>query len=447
MFIIGEGVSTRELADFTRRLAQAPPAAVEAENVDRIRALEVLKAVCAGAQARETAALYESRVEAEAARGIVQAQRGRGVGAEVALARRDSRARGSRHLGFARALLEMPRTRAALQTGEISEWRATLVVRETAWLPAEGRRHVDERLAPRLGQLGDRALGGHARALAQAWDPAAAVAHLARAERERCVSIRPAPDAMVYLTALLPMAQGVAAWAALDRDARKQLATAADRNRAQLMADTLVARLTGQEHATAVPVEVQLIMTDTALFGCSPAAVDWPDPAQAPGWVVGQGPIPAGAARALLDPGRDEASGRARVWLRRLYADPDSGQLVAMESRRRVFSGMLRRMLVLRDQTCRTPWCDAPIREGDHATRHAAGGPTSYENGSGTCQGCNLGKEYPGWGHSASSGELTVTTPTGDRYSRQTPALLEYVAQSPPGNNGVATRVVSGETS
>ena len=42
---------------------------------------------------------------------------------------------------------EMPHTLAALSRGLISEWRATLMVRETAVLSVEDRRRVDVRLA------------------------------------------------------------------------------------------------------------------------------------------------------------------------------------------------------------------------------------------------------------------------------------------------------------
>ena len=38
-----------------------------------------------------------------------------------------------------------------------------------------------------------------------------------RAEADRMVSIRPAPDTMTYVTALLPVAQGVGVYAALNR--------------------------------------------------------------------------------------------------------------------------------------------------------------------------------------------------------------------------------------
>ncbi len=95
-----------------------------------------------------------------------------------------------------------------------------------------------------------------------------------------------------------------------------------------------------------------------------------------------------------------------------------------MESSRREFSGNLRRMLLLRDDTCRTPWCDAPIRHADHAHPHAEGGPTSYANGSGLCARCNLDKEALGWRHRATADHLTVTTPTGHVYTASSPPLV-----------------------
>ena len=65
---------------------------------------------------------------------------GRGIGEQVALARRDSAHRGGQHVGTGKALTrEMPHTLAALTWGRVSEWRATLLVRETAYLSAEER--------------------------------------------------------------------------------------------------------------------------------------------------------------------------------------------------------------------------------------------------------------------------------------------------------------------
>lgn len=437
---VGQGgapLATADVAAFAAVLAQLPAAGSEADNIDRIRMLEELKAVCAAVQARETVALYESRVAAEAARGIPASRRGRGVASEVALARRVSPSQGSRHVGFGTALVhEMPHTMAALSAGVLSEWRATIMVRETGWLPVEGRRHVDAVLADRLTGLGDRRLAAEARRLAQAWDPAGAVSHLARVEQDRRVTIRSAPDAMVRLTALLPMVPGVATYAVLDRDAKTIIGSgqAGDKTRGQVMADLMVERLTGQASAAAVPIEVHLIMTDTALLGVNKSTATGeaahgeaansggatPDAADSPAWLAGYGPLPAAAARGLLDPVRDDPSGKARVWLRRLFTDPKSGQLVAMDSKRRRFDGLLRRMVILRDDTCRTPWCDAPIRHVDHVVDHAAGGRTSFANASGLCERCNHIKEDQQWRHNATPEQLEIITPTGHHYRTDT---------------------------
>lgn len=177
------------------------------------------------------------------------------------------------------------------------------------------------------------------------------------------------------------------------------------------MADTFVERLTGQSQATGVPVEVQLVMTDRTLLGGD----------DAPARLVGHGPVPAAVARALVT-----ANDEARVWIRRLYRHPESGELVAMESRRRDFPAGLRRFLVVRDVVCRTPWCDAPIRHTDHLRRAADGGPTSAANGQGLCEACNQAKEAPGWEHTATgarAGPITVRTPTGHRYTSRPPDL------------------------
>ncbi|MDT5099205.1 MAG: hypothetical protein QOC76_2942, partial [Mycobacterium sp.] len=83
--------------------------------VERIAELERVKSAAAAEQARAAVALEELRRADEAAAGVPRARQGRGVASEVALARRDSPARGGRHLGLAKALVyEMPHTLAAL---------------------------------------------------------------------------------------------------------------------------------------------------------------------------------------------------------------------------------------------------------------------------------------------------------------------------------------------
>ncbi len=378
--------------------------ATENQQIALIASLEQLKGAIAAAQARVTDALARARTAREAERGVPAAKRCQGLAAEIALARRSSPHRGSRDLGLARVLVrEMPRTLDLLTRGEISEWRATVVVRETAVLSVEHREQVDAELAGQLAGLGDREAAAKARRIGYRLDPGSATRRTRGARSDRHVSLRPAPDTMSYLTAFLPVEQGVACLAALRRaadTARSEGHPARQpRSRGQVMADTLVERLTGQQRAPDVGVEVHLVMTDSTLL------TDDPTPAE----VVGYGPIHAALARRVV---RDAP----RAWLRRLYTRPGSGDLVGTDSRRRAFSGELRELLVVRDQVCRTPWCDAPARHADHVVPAADGGPTSVDNGQGLCEACNYAKEAPGWQSQPLPGDrhqVLITTPTG----------------------------------
>ena len=105
--------------------------------------------------------------------------------------------------------------------------------------------------------------------------------------------------------------------------------------------------------------------------------------------------------------------------VRRLYAAPASGALVAMDSVARRFEGRLADYLRLRDRRCRTPYCDAPVRHLDYVEDHAAGGPTSAVNGQGLCEACNYAKQARGWSARPRPGPrhaVETTTPTGHRH-------------------------------
>ena len=398
------------------------PAADEAALIERIAELERVKSAAAAGQARLAAAFDQTRRAAEAAAGVPSARRGRGVAAEVALARRDSPARGNRHLGFAKALVhEMPHTLAALEGGALSEWRATLIVRESACLDVEDRRALDAELCAdpaRLDGLGDARLAASAKAIAYRLDPHAVVERAARAEHERTVTIRPAPDTMTYLTALLPVAQGVSVYAALRRAADT---TVDERSRGQVMADTLVERVTGHPAAVPTPIAVNLVLSDATLLGGT----------DTPAEIAGYGPIPAAVARTMVA----GAAARSRATLRRLYAHPATGALVAMESRARVFPRGLAAFIRLRDGRCRTPYCDAPIRHSDHAQPWTKGGATSASNGLGSCESCNYTKEAAGWRVTTSIGEnhthtAEFTTPTGHTYRSAAPPRAPAITVS-----------------
>lgn len=172
------------------------------------------------------------------------------------------------------------------------------------------------------------------------------------------------------------------------------------------MIDTVVERLIGQTTATDVHVEVSLLMPLAAL-------VDPDDPG--PATIEGHGPIPAELARHLLH------TSQGRRWWRRLFTSP-AGQIVGGDPLRRRSSGWLARLVALRDQTCRDPFCDAPIRQLDHIRRHQDGGLTTYANGRGVFGRGNQVRELPGWQvvrveNGADRPHTTLTrTPTGHTY-------------------------------
>lgn len=421
----------RGLAEALSRLSSVD----DPDRTDQLRLLEEIKGAAAGAQARITVDLAASQRARQQAAGVPAARVGQGIAAQVALARRDSPARGARHLGLAQALCEMAHTAHALDRGLISEWRATIIARETACLTRPDRVTADAELAARPGgleMLGDRATEAEARTIAYRLDPRAFTARAAKAAAERSVTLRPAPDTMSYLTGHLPVREGVAVHAALSRHADRLRGQGDARSRGQIMADTLVERVTGQAAAHQPPMEVHLVMTDAALL----------DGDQTPVHVQGYGPVPAPLAREwLADPDTE-------AWVRRLYAAPGTGQVVAMDSSRRVFAGGLRRFIQIRDRVCRTPWCGAPIRHVDHVAPVAAGGRTTAGNSQGLCEACNYAKQAPGWrAHTSPGGppgdlagarrggagrSVVTRTPTGATYTGLLPPGIAVTGAGPP---------------
>jgi hypothetical protein len=309
----------------------------------------------------------------------------------------------------------MPYTLVALEAGALSEWRATLIVKQSACLTIEDRRALDAELCAdtaKFDHWGNDRVEAEAKKIAARLDVAAVVERAAKADKDRCVWTRPAPENMVYVTALMPLGQGIGVFAALKREAD---CTGDGRGRGQVMSDTLYERVTGRAATAPVPVALNLVMADTTLAGDD----------QEPAWLDGYGPIPAGFACKLT--GDAVADKDAKATLRRLYRHPSSGQLVAMESRARIFPKGLARFIGLRDRTCRTPFCNAPIRHCDHAAPDRAGGKTSALNGLGSCAACNYAKEAPGWRVTTSEidGEHAAEylTPTGATYYSIAPPL------------------------
>ncbi|MFC7405382.1 HNH endonuclease [Georgenia alba] len=487
----GSVVWAEGVRSFRESLARGRVPGEPGDLVGLLGELEALKGAICAVQADAALGLEAARREEERIAGVPARRRGRGVAAEVALARRESPHRGRQLLGLARELVtQLPHTAARLRDGTLSEYKAGLLVRETAALGPAHRGQVDAAVCAEAGKLagvGTRELVARARRAAIERDPRSMVERAERAVAERRVSLRPAPApegaGMCYLTALLPLAQGVGAYATLTRDAQRLRGGGDPRTKAQLMADLLTTRLTATSDPTtndtnatteagvppgagpgpvvpgppAVPVAVSVMLSDAALLG----GVDEEAAVLSAEGVAGQ-VIPARVARALVGQSLREGVG---AWIRRLYATP-GGELVAMTSRQRFFPAGLAEFLTLRDQgTCRMPYCDAPIRHADHVIPAAEDGQTTATGGQGLCEACNHTKQAPGWRQTPSAKEwndtnatddtddtvgggggrhtVTTTTPTGHRYTSTAPppGRVDTVPRTPGG--GARRRTIS----
>ncbi|MHA7269668.1 HNH endonuclease [Arthrobacter sp. HLT1-20] len=505
---IEEGRSADALAHLSQRVATARAAATKAESraglaagvlvslggsvdpaaldtrtvdqmsgavlIDVIAVLEETKNALAATQAHAQALFVAQQRLEQARAGVPRERLGRGIAHQLALARHESPHRGRQLCELSEVLVrEMPYSMRAFSQGRISEYKAGLIAKETVFLSLMDRAHVDQSICgdpDAAGHMGNRELSATARKAAYSLDPQAFVKRHEKAVGDRYVSLRPAADGMTYLTALIPLKQGVHILTTLTKVADSLRASGDERGKGQIMADALMHRLVqhapcndgagtlgdhrgvpvggfpkveggrqpsaplagtpGQALCTTVEeasISLELVMTDRSLFGS----------ANDPAVLVGYDPIPAPIARSMVS-GSGSGSPSPQVWLKRLFTHPETNQLLAMDSHARFFPEGMKEFLRLQDQRCQTPYCDAPIREYDHIKAYAAGGATSMDNGQGLCSDCNQAKEAPGWsstrsGDNTAAGEgppvTEIETPTGHRYISTAPPL-----PGPPGH-------------
>ncbi|ANH37587.1 hypothetical protein I601_1145 [Nocardioides dokdonensis FR1436] len=359
------------------------------ECVAALEELEALKAHLAARQVRITAHLDDLQADAS----------DRSVGAQVALARHESPHRGTR-------------------------LRAMACTAEAEHLPMNTRSAYDTQLGDLLSArttLGDRALRLAAQRIAMHLDEQSVLKRRERAHRNRHVTCQRREDGTAQITATVSdvhaaaIMQSLHARAAQEKAAQDTCDEGEERSFGQVVADLFVARLTGQVTAVATPIALNLVVSAETLLG------DSDEPAELVPMTGGAGgPIPASVARKLITCAPEQGT---RV--RRLFADTE--HLVAMESTSRTFDGLLRQFVTLRDRTCRTPWCNAAIRQHDHITPDHAGGPTSATNGQGLCTACNQLKEEPDWTHTAlhrddlDPHEVQITSPAGQTTHTRAP--------------------------
>jgi hypothetical protein len=408
------------VADCARTDAGLVP---DAMRIDRIARLEKIKAAAAALQAAESVRFAQSQAEQQLAADVHPDKIGRrerqrairhGIADQLGLACKVSGFEAARRLGRARALwFELPETYRLLVAGQISEYVASVVVTETRHLDAETKRNVDAKIvAAGIAQMGPRSAAACARRYAYEADRDGYMQRGRTERKHRRVTLRPAPDTMSFLSGYLPAEQGVACLKALREQTNSLQAAGDPRCRDQIMADTMVERLTGQATAADVNGELQILMPIDALLDANDSTA---------AELEGYGPLPADIARDIF------TTSKGRKWWRRLYAAPFGGP-IGGDPQRRHFDGFMKKLIMIRDRVCRDPYCDAPIRHIDHIQRYSDGGLTIYSNGRGECERGNYVREMPGWtvkiissGFDGQSHSIKITTPTGHTYLSRAP--------------------------
>ncbi|TDO61086.1 uncharacterized protein DUF222 [Kribbella sp. VKM Ac-2571] len=133
--------------------------------------------------------------------------------------------------------------------------------------------------------------------------------------------------------------------------------------------------------------------------------------------LTGYGPIPAPMARRIARDG---------TW-RRLLTDPTNGTILEASTTRHNPGTIVTETLLARHPVCAWPGCNRTSRQcdRDHATPFKQSGHTNLTGLAPYCEYHHVIKDTPGWGWKTTThpdGSITLTTPTGHRYTTVPPA-------------------------
>ncbi|PQZ89072.1 hypothetical protein CQ018_16130 [Arthrobacter sp. MYb227] len=381
-------------------------------SIETISALEDLKASACELQAGTTYALEENLTQQRVACSQRSVEQEFGVGPEVAIARHKRPRSGISYVNFTKILFEdLPHTRLAFRNGTFSEEEAMTIVKEVKGLNQEQRQEIDCRVyleAPSVVLQGGKKLASIIRAWALSYGSAKDEDSHEKANDRRFLNVVPVNQYESRIVGSLPTGLAVLVAQAITARISQAQKDGDSRPHSQVAADAFVEGITGVSDPSQVPVTLGIVMTDRTLIQghAEPAHLE------------GYGVISAEHARKILC-GTQAHPNEYDVWVRRLYTAPGTADLIAMDSAQRKFTGNLRKFIIIRDQFCRTPFCDSPIRHLDHVLQAAKDGPTSVENSDGLCAFCNLTKEAPGWKEETVPGPRhtkRVTTSSGQTY-------------------------------
>ncbi|WIB09310.1 DUF222 domain-containing protein [Arthrobacter sp. zg-Y820] len=328
-------------------------------------------------------------------------------------------------------------TLQALEAGQISYGHVeTLVEQCVGVVPAELPGFEAELLGLAAGQTRTQ-FRVKAHRLREQYYPETIVQRQLTAFEQRMVWVRPEPDGMSWLSALLPAEKAQAIFTQLSVAARGEQAAGDTRTVDQLRTDILTDLLGGHDHECGdadgagrgagkgrkgkglgknsgsgkgsgscrighgprARTEILVVINAETLFGAD----------DQPAELNGYGPISPVTARRMAR--------EAMKWTP-VERDPDTEEILRVGKRRKVPDG-LKRVLRVRDGTCRFPGCrtNAVISEIDHTKPWAQGGPTDHDNLEHLCRRHHMFKTEGFWkARQPRPGVIEWTSPGGRCY-------------------------------
>lgn len=348
-------------------------------------------------------------------------------------------------------LAELPRLREASLAGLVSSWHVDVVldVFRSVTDPALLAR-ADDFLAERAVRMTAPEL----RACARGWRSR----HVPRTDEQRGlnlsarrVDVTPADDDLCFLTALIPAAQAVAIDHKLDQCAATAIEAGDERTHAQVRADALVDLLLspgsfvmppdggGDWHEAEVPALSGVCDVGDRLPGGANGSTERAPGSTVPGWVFGVRPevVLTVPVLSLLgrgdEPAQLEGFGPIDLDTARMLAatapsfvrvltHPETGAVLSLGRDRYRLPEDLRRVVRLRDRTCRFPGCRRRARgcDIDHSRAWVDGGSTETCNLACLCRKHHRLKHQMTW---------TVTHEPHDVLRWRSPLGLSYWTQ------------------
>ncbi len=342
-------------------------------------------------------------------RGIPKAQGASGTAAWLRDRYRLSPGTASQQVKLAAALdCQLPEAAAALAAGSINAEQAQLIAKAVPDLPVEYRADGEKFLVAQCAQLGPKELGRVTDRLLERIAPHAveqrAAEQLARSEQrayaDRCLHLTQIHgDARVRVSGWLDRESAAILRAAIDplcaprsSPIHSDLRSADPRSADPRNADPGTPGPRGADSYNPDPRSPGQRRADALVDVCRLALAcgDLPD---------NGGDRPQVVVTVDIDTLReqtgaatfDDGTALSPTAARRLACDArilpailgDTGQVLDLGRERRLFTGPLRRALVLRDRGCAFPGCDRPPRwcEGHHVVSWLDQGPTTLTNG------------------------------------------------------------------